>query len=74
MTARGNSLQQTVTVEAECTGVTGRRASFHVKAHDGIEVIGEGRHERMIVPWARFVARVNEKAKAAVRRFKQEIA
>jgi fluoroacetyl-CoA thioesterase len=56
---------QTVTVEAECTGVTGRRASFHVKAHDGIEVIGEGRHERMIVPWARFVARVNEKAKAA---------
>ena len=31
----------------------------------GVEVIGEGRHERMIVPWARFVARVNEKAKAA---------
>jgi fluoroacetyl-CoA thioesterase len=56
---------QTVTVEAECTGVTGRRATFHVKAHDGIDVIGEGRHERMIVPWARFVARVNEKAKRA---------
>jgi fluoroacetyl-CoA thioesterase len=36
-----------------------------VKAHDGIDVIGEGNHERMIVRWTRFVARVNEKAKAA---------
>jgi fluoroacetyl-CoA thioesterase len=56
---------QTVTVEAECTEVSGRRAAFKVKAHDGIDVIGEGRHERMIVPWSRFVARVNEKAKLA---------
>ena len=56
---------QTVTVEAECTKVMGRRVEFKVKAHDGVEVIGEGRHERMIVPWARFVARVNEKAKLA---------
>lgn len=56
---------QTVTVKAECTHVTGRRVTFHVKAHDGIDTIGEGRHERMIVPWNRFVARVNEKAKAA---------
>jgi fluoroacetyl-CoA thioesterase len=56
---------QTVTVEAECIGVSGRRASFRVKAHDGVDLIGEGRHERMIVPWARFVARVNEKAKLA---------
>ncbi|MFA5899463.1 MAG: thioesterase family protein [Hyphomicrobium sp.] len=56
---------QTVTVEAECTAVNGRRVSFHVKAHDGIDLIGEGRHERMIVPWARFVARANEKAKLA---------
>jgi fluoroacetyl-CoA thioesterase len=56
---------QTVTVDAECTAVSGRRVSFHVKAHDGIDVIGEGTHERMIIPWARFVARVNEKAKLA---------
>jgi fluoroacetyl-CoA thioesterase len=56
---------QTVTVVAECTKVSGRRVSFRVKAHAGIELIGEGEHERMIVPWARFVARVNEKAKAA---------
>jgi fluoroacetyl-CoA thioesterase len=56
---------QTVTVEAECTKVMGRRVEFHIKAHDGVEVIGEGRHERVIAPWARFVARVNEKAKLA---------
>ena len=56
---------QTVTVDAKCTAVSGRRVSFHVKAHDGVEVIGEGRHDRMVVPWARFVSRVNEKAKRA---------
>jgi len=56
---------QTVTVEAECTKVQGRRVSFHVKAHDGVEVIGEGTHDRMVVPWNRFVARVNEKAERA---------
>jgi fluoroacetyl-CoA thioesterase len=36
-----------------------------VRAHDGIDLIGEGRHERMIIRWSRFVARVNEKAKLA---------
>lgn len=56
---------QTVTVDAECTGINGRRVAFHVKAHDGIDLIGEGRHERMVVPLARFVSRVNEKAKLA---------
>ena len=56
---------QVVAVEAECTGIAGRRVSFKVSAHDGIEKIGEGKHERVIVPWERFVARVNEKAKKA---------
>ncbi|MCZ7595963.1 MAG: thioesterase family protein [Hyphomicrobium sp.] len=56
---------QTVTVDAECTKVDGRRIWFKVKAHDGIDLIGEGRHERMIIPWTKFVSRVNEKAKLA---------
>jgi fluoroacetyl-CoA thioesterase len=56
---------QVVTVDAECTGVSGRRVAFKVKAHDGIEKIGEGKHERMIVPWDKFVAKVNAKAKLA---------
>ena len=56
---------QVVTVEAECTGVTGRRVAFNVTAHDGVETIGAGTHERMVVPWRRFVGRVNEKATRA---------
>jgi len=56
---------QTVTVEAECTSIDGRRIGFHVRAHDGLDVIGEGRHERMVITWSRFVSRVNDKAKLA---------
>ena len=54
-----------VTVDAECTEVQGRRASFHVRAHDGVDLIGEGRHERVIVTWDRFNAKVAEKKAAA---------
>lgn len=56
---------QTVTVDAECTKVAGRRLYFHVKAHDGIDLIGEGEHQRMVVNWEKFEQRVNEKAKIA---------
>jgi len=56
---------QTVTVDAECTRVAGRRLYFHVKAHDGMDLIGEGEHQRMIVNWEKFEQRVNEKAKIA---------
>jgi fluoroacetyl-CoA thioesterase len=53
----------TVTVDAELTELTGRRAWFHVQAHDGFDMIGEGYHERFIVAWDRFNRRVEEKAK-----------
>lgn len=56
---------QIVTVDAECTAVEGRRVYFKISAHDGIDLIGEGKHERTIVSWERFVARVNEKSKLA---------
>lgn len=56
---------QTVTVDAECMKVAGRRLHFHVKAHDGIDLIGEGEHQRMVVNWDKFEQRVNEKAKLA---------
>jgi fluoroacetyl-CoA thioesterase len=56
---------QTVTVDAECTKVAGRRVFFHVKAHDGIDLIGEGEHQRTIVDWEKFEQRVNDKAKRA---------
>jgi fluoroacetyl-CoA thioesterase len=56
---------QTVTVDAEVAEVKGRKLVFNVRAHDGIDLIGEGRHERVVVAWDRFNAKVAEKAKAA---------
>ena len=56
---------QTVTVDAELTEVKGRKLVFKVSAHDGIDLIGEGRHERVVVAWDRFNAKVAEKAKQA---------
>ena len=55
----------TVTVEAECIAVEGRNATFNVRAHDSVDLIGEGRHERAVVVWNKFNARVAEKAMAA---------
>lgn len=51
-----------VTVDAEVTAVEGKRVWFNIKAHDGIDDIGKGRHERAIVTWQKFNARVAEKA------------
>lgn len=56
---------QIVTVDAEVTSVNGRKVGFKVKAHDGLDMIGEGSHERVVVPWEKFEAKVNQKAKAA---------
>jgi fluoroacetyl-CoA thioesterase len=55
----------TVTVDCECIEVKGQKVTFKLHAHDGVDLIGEGRHERFIVPWEKFNARVAEKAKAA---------
>ena len=51
-----------VTVDAEVTAVEGKRVWFNIKAHDGVDDIGKGRHERAIVTWQKFNARVAEKA------------
>jgi fluoroacetyl-CoA thioesterase len=51
-----------VTVGVECLAVTGQRVTFAVKAHDGIDLIGEGRHERFVVAWDKFNARLAAKA------------
>ncbi|MGC1464496.1 MAG: thioesterase family protein [Pseudolabrys sp.] len=55
----------TVTVEAECVEVSGRKLTFKVRAHDGVDVIGEGTHGRAVVAWDKFNSRVAEKAKLA---------
>jgi fluoroacetyl-CoA thioesterase len=55
----------TVTVDVECVEVSGRKVTFKVRAHDGVDLIGEGRHERAVVRWDRFNARVADKAAAS---------
>jgi fluoroacetyl-CoA thioesterase len=52
----------TVMAEAECVQIVDRRVSFKVKAHDGLDLIGEGRHERFVVDWDKFDERVAAKA------------
>lgn len=53
---------QTVTVTAEVMAVEGRKITFRVTAHDGLDKIGEGTHQRAIVPWDRFKAGIAAKA------------
>jgi fluoroacetyl-CoA thioesterase len=52
----------TVTVDVECAAVVGPHLSFKVKAHDGVDLIGEGRHERFVVLWDKFNSRLAAKA------------
>jgi fluoroacetyl-CoA thioesterase len=58
----------TVMVEAECVEVRGPRVRFKIVAHDGVDEIGSGTHERFIVAWDRFNRGVAAKtAKAAAK-------
>lgn len=47
-----------ITAEAELVEIDGRRLTFAVRARDEVEVIGEGRHARVVVDVARFEARL----------------
>jgi fluoroacetyl-CoA thioesterase len=44
----------TVTVEAELERVEGRKLGFSVSAHDGVDEICRGTHERFVIDTARF--------------------
>ncbi len=51
-----------VTVDVQCVSVEGARVTFDVQAHDGVDAIGAGRHQRYVVAWDKFNARLNRKA------------
>jgi fluoroacetyl-CoA thioesterase len=53
-----------VTATVERVEVDGRRLVFSVAAHDGVELISRGRHERFIIDKERFDARIGDKKKA----------
>jgi fluoroacetyl-CoA thioesterase len=52
-----------VTVRAEVIAVADGTVTFKVEAHDGIDKIGEGSHVRAAVEMARFLKRVEAKAR-----------
>ena len=54
-----------VRARAELTSVEGRKLGFKLQAWDQVELIGEAEHERVVIDEARFIARVESKAKAA---------
>lgn len=50
-----------VTVEGRLAAVDGRTLRFEVSAHDGVDTICRGRHERVVIDVARFTARLARK-------------
>jgi len=52
-----------VTAMVELIEVDGRRLVFSVEAHDGIDTISKGRHERFVINKERFDAKLEEKLK-----------
>ena len=55
----------TVEVRTRLEAVEGRKLTFSIRAHDGIDTIGEGRHERHVILAERFVEKVAAKAARA---------
>lgn len=52
----------TVTAQATLAAVDGRKLTFAVEAHDGVETIGKGTHTRVVVDNPRFMARLDAKS------------
>ena len=51
-----------VMANVELIAVDGKKLTFKVEAHDGVDLISRGRHERFIINKDKFDARVKEKA------------
>jgi fluoroacetyl-CoA thioesterase len=56
----------TVKVSVRVERVEGRRISFHVEAHDGVEVIGQGSHDRVVIQPERFLSKLEQKRAAHI--------
>jgi fluoroacetyl-CoA thioesterase len=50
-----------VTAKVKLTAVDGRRLFFDVEAHDNVELISRGKHERFIINKEKFDSRMKEK-------------
>jgi len=50
-----------VTAKVKLIEVDGRKLVFEVEAHDGVDLISQGRHERFIIYKEKFDAKMKEK-------------
>ncbi len=57
----------TVEVHARLEAVEGRKLTFAVRAHDGIDTIGTGRHERHVILAERFAGKLDAKRREGIR-------
>src|SRR5690242_11047867 len=55
----------TVTVDVRLERVEGRKLVFSLTAHDGVDKITEGTHERFVIDAGKFNAKVAEKSRSA---------
>lgn len=56
-----------VTATVELVALEGRKLIFSVEAHDGMDLISKGRHERFVIDRERFDAKVGQKKSGASR-------
>lgn len=54
-----------VTATVELIAVEGKKLIFSVEAHDGIDLISRGRHERFVITKEKFDAKVEAKKAGA---------
>jgi fluoroacetyl-CoA thioesterase len=51
----------TVTASVELIAIEGRRLTFAVSAHDGVDLIAQGTHERFVIDKTRFDNKISKK-------------
>lgn len=56
-----------VTVKVKLVEVDRRRLVFEIEAHDGVDLISRGRHERFVIDKTKFDAKLEEKSGKAGR-------
>ncbi len=52
----------TITVKGKLEKVEGRKLTFQLEAHDGVDLISEGTHARFVINAEKFNAAINKKA------------
>jgi len=55
----------TVTIDVELVKIDGRKLVFQVSAHDGIDIISTGSHERILIDQKKFLDRLDKRKVAA---------